>query len=133
MTAITSPCGPQPAVVKATEGPFAMYEAKGVEDARITQFGDTYYIFYSAFSGYGMRIGLMQTDDFEEFERLALDHHHRLSQQRLVPREDRRAVRALRAPRTSARGARGFPTRRISIYWGDAKLLATPCGENGVG
>jgi len=49
--------------------PASAYEAFGVEDARITQIDDTFWINYSAVSSYGIATGLASTRDFRVFER----------------------------------------------------------------
>ena len=45
------------------------YETFGLEDPRITQIGDTYYITYKVVSEHGICTGLLTTKDFEKFER----------------------------------------------------------------
>ncbi len=45
---------------------------RGVEDPRITQIGDDYYLTYTAYSRHGASVGLAQTKDFKEFKRLGL-------------------------------------------------------------
>lgn len=45
------------------------YEAYGVEDARITQIDDTYYVNYTAVSEFGVATSLVSTDDFVNIER----------------------------------------------------------------
>ncbi len=63
---------PEPVMTAAKEGLFKEPENKGVEDPRITQIGDTYYIFYSCYSTRGFQMGLAQTKDFRKFDRIAL-------------------------------------------------------------
>ena len=63
---------PEPVMTKATEGIFKEPENKGVEDPRITQIGDTYYIFYSCYSTRGVQMGLAKTKDILKIERIAL-------------------------------------------------------------
>jgi len=53
-----------PAMTAANE-----YETCGIEDARITLIGDTYYIDYVAVSPYGVSTALASTKDFKSFER----------------------------------------------------------------
>jgi len=45
------------------------YEEYGIEDARITQVGDSYYITYVAVSRHGAATALARTRDFKNFER----------------------------------------------------------------
>ncbi|MEK0316504.1 glycoside hydrolase family 130 protein [Cohnella sp. 56] len=51
------------------EGPL---EAWGIEDPRITQLEDKYYITYSAASSRGVGVGLAETKDFKTFKRHGL-------------------------------------------------------------
>ena len=50
----------------------AIHEEYGVEDPRICFIGDEYYITYSAYSRFGVRIGLAKTRDFKTVERVSL-------------------------------------------------------------
>ncbi|MBP3040941.1 glycoside hydrolase family 130 protein [Bacillaceae bacterium Marseille-Q3522] len=50
-------------------------EAWGMEDPRITQIENKYYIQYSAVSPEGIGVGLILTKDFEHYERLGLILH----------------------------------------------------------
>ena len=50
--------------------PFDDYDEYGVEDPRITRFGNEFLITYSAYSRYGVRIGLARTMDFSRIERI---------------------------------------------------------------
>jgi predicted GH43/DUF377 family glycosyl hydrolase len=62
----------EPWVLPATDGPFETWEENGIEDPRVTLIDDQYYIMYTAVGGYGHRIALARTQDFESFERVAL-------------------------------------------------------------
>jgi beta-1,2-mannobiose phosphorylase / 1,2-beta-oligomannan phosphorylase len=50
----------------------APYEAFGIEDARITQIDDTFYVNYTAVSPHGIATGLASTRDFEAVERCGI-------------------------------------------------------------
>jgi len=63
---------PSPFMVPTTEGAFARHEEYGIEDPRICAIGDEYYITYSAYSRFGVRIGLAKTSDFTTIERISL-------------------------------------------------------------
>lgn len=63
---------PEPFLQPVTNGIFAEYEAYGVEDLRINPLGNAFYLTYSAYSRYGVRIMLARTDDFNSVERIAL-------------------------------------------------------------
>ncbi len=62
----------EPIMTPATEGEFAVYERKGIEDPRITLLEGQYYIVYTAASEYGPRLALAKTTDFSHIERVAL-------------------------------------------------------------
>lgn len=63
---------PAPFMVPSGEGEFKLYEEYGVEDPRISCVDGEYLITYSAYSRYGVRIGLAKTRDFINIERYAL-------------------------------------------------------------
>ncbi len=58
---------PEPAMTAATP-----YESFGIEDPRITEMDDGYYIVYSSASRYGIVASLAKTRDFRSFERLGV-------------------------------------------------------------
>jgi len=45
------------------------HERYGIEDCRVTQIGETYYLTYTAVSAHGVAVGLMETIDWETFTR----------------------------------------------------------------
>jgi predicted GH43/DUF377 family glycosyl hydrolase len=59
-------------MIPSDDSEFRLYEEYGVEDPRITFIGGEYLITYSAYSRYGVRIGLAKTRDFKKVERVAL-------------------------------------------------------------
>ncbi|MBE9510458.1 MAG: glycoside hydrolase family 130 protein [Bacteroidetes bacterium] len=62
----------KPFMTPATKGVFRKYEEYGVEDPRIIFLDGEYLITYSAYSRYGVRIGLAKTRDFKSIERFSL-------------------------------------------------------------
>jgi predicted GH43/DUF377 family glycosyl hydrolase len=62
----------EPFMVPAVEGIFKEYEEYGVEDPRIIFLDGEYLITYSAYSRYGVRIGIAKTKDFKYVERFSL-------------------------------------------------------------
>lgn len=60
----------RPTVLPATR-----YETFGIEDPRITQLDDGYYVAYSGVSPLGIVVGLLHTEDFRAFERRGLLFH----------------------------------------------------------
>jgi len=63
---------PEPFLTPERTGPFAAYEEFGVEDPRVTQIGEEYFITYSAYSRNGVRIALAKTTDFIHLEKVSL-------------------------------------------------------------
>jgi predicted GH43/DUF377 family glycosyl hydrolase len=47
-------------------------ESYGIEDCRVTQIGDTYYLTYTAVSENGYGVGLMSTSDWTDFNRYGM-------------------------------------------------------------
>jgi len=62
----------KPFMTPATRGVFRKYEEYGVEDPRIIFLDGEYLITYSAYSRYGVRVGLAKTRDFKSLERFSL-------------------------------------------------------------
>ena len=63
---------PEPFMTPSTQGVFAEYEEFGIEDPRICSMGGEHLITYSAYSRFGVRIGLARTRDFKTVERVSL-------------------------------------------------------------
>lgn len=63
---------PEPVLLPAREGPFAKFETRGLEDPRITTLEGVHYVLYTAASEFGTRIAIARTEDFMQYERLAL-------------------------------------------------------------
>jgi predicted GH43/DUF377 family glycosyl hydrolase len=62
----------KPFMVPSTEGVFSRFEEYGVEDPRICSIDNVYYITYSAYSRFGVRIALARTHDFKSVERISV-------------------------------------------------------------
>ncbi len=117
----------EPFMVPAPSGIFSDYEEFGVEDPRICKIGNKYYITYSCYSRYGVRIGLAETSDFKRVDRISL-----------ITQADNRNI-VLFSEQIDGRYARlDRPHSDISpwsmwisyspdlIHWGDSKLLVKP-------
>lgn len=55
------------------------YESYGIEDCRVTQFEESYYLTYTAVSKHGVGVGLITTTDWKKFDRhgLILSPHNK--------------------------------------------------------
>ena len=58
----------EPIKVEGLTEDYYIYTAEMIYDPRITLIEGTYYITFAAHSSYGVRIGMMKTNDFEKFE-----------------------------------------------------------------
>lgn len=121
---------PKPVMVPADKGPFKMYEDKGIEDSRITQIGDTYYIFYSAYSRYGMRIGLAKTKDFEKFERIALTTTVDYRNSVLFPKKIKGKYCRFERPNVGNAMGIWISYSPDFIHWGEQELIMVPYGKH---
>jgi predicted GH43/DUF377 family glycosyl hydrolase len=61
----------QPFIQPEKSGLFSVYEKFGVEDPRICKIDEDYYITYSVYSEYGVRIALAKTQNFEKLEKIS--------------------------------------------------------------
>ncbi len=118
---------PEAFMTPATRGVFAVYEEYGVEDPRICSMGGEHYITYSAYSRFGVRVGLARTRDFKTVERISL-----------ISQADMRNV-AIFPEKFSGRYARlDRPHSEIDpwsiwlswspdlVHWGESELLIRP-------
>lgn len=102
------------------------YSAFGVEDARITKIGDTYYINFSAASDNGIVVGLWSTANFKEFQKMGYIFHPDNKDVVLFPERIGGLYYALHRPSGSE-----YATPNIwiasspdFIHWGDHRVVA---------
>lgn len=118
---------PEPFMIPVSQGYFAEYEEYGVEDPRITFIDDEYLITYSAYSRYGVRVGLAQTGDFIKIKRLALITQADYRNAVIFPEKFNGLYARLDRPHSGI-----FPwSIWISyspdlIHWGESKLIMKP-------
>lgn len=118
---------PGPFMTPATEGDFSTYEAYGVEDARICEIDGEYLITYSAYSKYGVRIGLAKTRDFKTVERVSLICQADMRNVVIFPRKiDGRYVRLDRPHSDICPWAMWISYSPDLVHWGDSKIVMRP-------
>jgi predicted GH43/DUF377 family glycosyl hydrolase len=118
---------PEPFMTPATEGDFATYEAFGVEDPRITKIDDEYLITYSAYSPFGVRIGLAKTKDFKSIERFSLITEADYRNVVIFPEKiDGLYVRMDRPHSEICPWSIWMSYSKDLRYWGDSKLIMKP-------
>ncbi|NLA48389.1 MAG: glycosidase [Bacteroidales bacterium] len=118
---------PEPFLTPASEGVFKKYEAWGVEDPRIAFIDGEYLITYSAYSQYGVRIGLAKTRDFRSVERFSLITQADYRNVVIFPAKFKGLYARLDRPHSD------ISPRSIWIsyspdlrYWGDSELIMKP-------
>ena len=117
----------KPFLVPAKKGIFAEYEEFGVEDLRINPLENTYYLTYSAYSRYGVRIMLAKTDDFESIERIAPISQADMRNLVLFPEKIAGKYVRLDRPHTQILPWSIWISYSDDlIYWGNSKVVIKP-------
>jgi len=118
---------PEPFIEPASSGVFAEYEEFGVEDLRINPLENTFYLTYSAYSRYGVRIMLARTDDFESFERIALISQADMRNLVLFPEKLSGKYVRLDRPHTEIMPLSIWISYSDDlIHWGNSKVVIKP-------
>lgn len=118
---------PRPFMVPAEREPFKTYEEFGVEDPRITYLEGRYLITYSAYSRFGVRIGLAQSEDFEDVERIALITQPDTRNLVIFPKKFKGLYVRLDRPHTELHPwSIWISYSKDLIHWGESKILISP-------
>ncbi len=118
---------PEPFMTASSQTGFAEYEKFGIEDPRITLLEGTYYITYSAYSEYGVRIGLAKTMDFESVERVAFITQADYRNAVLFPEKINGKYARLDRPHTNINPWSIWISYSPDlIHWGQSKLIIKP-------
>ncbi len=116
----------KPVMTPLTEGPFAQYETKGIEDPRATCIDGTWYIVYTPVGNLGPRVAIAKTTDHVNYERIAIASEPGNKDGILFPRKiNGRYVRFDR-PIGKGRGSLWVSYSPDLIYWGDSEIVMTP-------
>lgn len=117
----------QPFMVQAEEEPFRTYEEFGVEDPRVTYLEGRYLITYSAYSRYGVRIGLAETYDFCSVRRIALISQPDMRNVVIFPEKINGKYVRLDRPHTEIHPWSIWISYSPDlIHWGDSKIVLKP-------
>lgn len=116
----------QPCMLPSEDGPFALWEENGLEDPRITFIDGWYYIMYTAVSCYGHRIALARTNDFENFERIALVSGPGNKDGVLFPEKINGCYARLDRPIGNGVGSIWISYSEDLINWGRSELVISP-------
>ena len=118
---------PEPFLVPAQEGIFAEYEEYGIEDPRICQIDNDFFITYSAYSRHGVRIGLCKTSDFGSVERIGLITQADYRNVVLFPAKFQGRFARLDRPHTQiAPWSIWISYSPDLIHWGDSRVIMKP-------
>jgi beta-1,2-mannobiose phosphorylase / 1,2-beta-oligomannan phosphorylase len=102
-------------------------ETYGIEDCRVVEINDMYYLTYTMVSAYGVGVGMMQTRDWRRFERkgMILPPHNKDCT--LFEEKIRGKYFALHRPSSPELGANyiWIAESPDSIHWGNHKCVAT--------
>lgn len=119
--------GPEPVITPQIDGPFGVYEEYGVEDPRICLIDGQYLITYSAYSRHGVRIGLIKTDDFKTYERVALITQADLRNVVIFPEKiDGRFARLDRPHSEISPWSIWISYSTDLVHWGDSSVVMKP-------
>jgi predicted GH43/DUF377 family glycosyl hydrolase len=116
-----------PFMVPSDEGEFKLYEEYGVEDPRIICIDGEYLITYSAYSKYGVRIGLAKTRDFINIERFALITEADYRNVVIFPEKFNGLYVRLDRPHSEISPWSIWISYSHDLkYWGDSKVIMRP-------
>ena len=117
---------PAPALVPAREGIFGAYEALGIEDPRATFIDGSYHILYTGFSRHGPRIVLARTNDFRNFERVAVVSEPGNKDGVLFPEKINGRYARLDRPIGQGVGSIWVSYSEDLYSWGDSEVVISP-------
>ena len=100
------------------------YDEYGVEDPRITYIDGIYLITYSAYSQYGVRVGLARTEDFSQVERVAYITQPDMRNVVIFPEKFGEYYVRLDRPHTELiRWSMWISYSKDLIHWGRSKVV----------
>lgn len=119
---------PQPALLPAQDGIYALLEDCSLEDPRITPLDGSFYITYVGFSSYDCVSFVARTDDFKTFERVAVLGLPENKDVVLFPEKIGGRYAKLDRPmtQTSQRGDMWISFSPDLVYWGDPHPVLRP-------
>ena len=118
----------KPAMLPACEGPFAEYETKGIEDPRVTFIDGTCYVVYTPVGQLGPRIAIAKTEDFVNYERIAIVSEPGNKDGILFPRKINGQYVRFDRPIGKGCGSIWISYSPDLIYWGNSEIVMTPRG-----
>jgi len=112
-----------PVMSPSNKEPFKTYEARGIEDPRITKIDDTYYILYTAYSQYSPRLAIAKTTDFVKFDRMGLISEPDNKDAALFPEKFNGYYARLDRPVSANQANMWISYSKDLIFWGRSKVV----------
>ena len=117
----------KPFMTPCQKGIFKEYEEYGIEDPRITFIEGEYLITYSAYSRYGVRIGLAKTTNFKEIERISLITEADYRNLVIFPEKFNNLFLRMDRPHSKISPWSIWMSYSPDlIYWGESRLIMKP-------
>ncbi|MCF6176865.1 MAG: glycoside hydrolase family 130 protein [Victivallaceae bacterium] len=116
----------EPVMSPSEKGDFAKYEKRGIEDPRITEIDGNYYVMYTAYSKFGARIALAKTEDFYNYERIALVSEPGNKDGILFPEKINGEYVRFDRPIGNGTGSMWISYSKNLVDWGKSEVLMTP-------
>lgn len=118
---------PEPFLTPSLSGVFGEYEEYGVEDVRISQIKDEYFLTYSAYSRHGVRIGLAKTKNFKMVEKIALITQSDLRNVVIFPEKINGMYVRLDRPHSEiSKWSIWISYSPDLVHWGNSKVIMKP-------
>jgi predicted GH43/DUF377 family glycosyl hydrolase len=118
----------KPVMLPVREGPFAEYETKGIEDPRVTFIDGTCYVVYTPVGQFGPRIAIAKTEDFVNYERIAIVSEPGNKDGILFPRKINGQYVRFDRPIGKGRGSIWISYSPNLMHWGNSEIVITPRG-----
>lgn len=119
--------GAEPFLTPSSDSVFGEYEEYGVEDVRISQIDNEFFLTYSAYSRHGVRIGLAKTKDFKTVERISLITQSDLRNVVIFPEKINGLYVRLDRPHSEiSKWSIWISYSPDLVHWGNSKLIIKP-------
>ena len=116
----------KPVMTPETDGPFAPYETKGIEDPRVTFVDGVCYVVYTPVGDLGPRVAIAKTTDYVNYERIAIVSEPGNKDGILFPRKIKDRYARFDRPIGKDRGSIWVSYSYDMVYWGDSQVVMTP-------
>lgn len=112
--------------------PDPFYEAWGMEDPRITQIGEDYYVTYSSVAPFGVSVSMLHTRDFQFFDRMGVIFPPENKDVTIFPERINGSYYAFNRPVPSGIGQPNIwlASSPDLIHWGNQRLFSTVSGAD---